>query len=102
MGGLINIDKDLKRAGLIDLGKARGSPTNLYGAVAKNMGIGMAHAATALATAPTHGMGNILLQSAIKAGSEAIGKATLNRRTRNALAPPPGGYNYNALNPPPP
>ncbi len=52
MHALINIDKDMKRATNIDLGKSRGSQTNLFGALAQATGIGLAHAG---ALAISHG-----------------------------------------------
>lgn len=89
MAHLIAIDTDLKRAGLIDLGKARGSPTNLLGALAQGMGLGAAHAGMA---ALSPGFGNLALQGAITHGTPILGKVMLNRKVRNHLAPPPGGY----------
>jgi hypothetical protein len=89
MQALISLDKDLKRAGLIDLGKARGSPTDLFGTLAKGMGIVGAHAGMAV-TSP--GLGNVLLHSALSKGEAAMGNWRLKSQTKNHLAPPPGGY----------
>jgi hypothetical protein len=94
MQGIIRIDKDLKRAGLIDLGKARGSPTNLFGALAKGMSIGAAHLGMA-ATAP--GLGNLILHQVASAGEGAINRLRLNSMVKKHLAPPPGGYRNRLL-----
>ncbi len=99
MRGLLNIGKDLKRADNIDLGKARGSPTNLLFSLAKGTGIGMAHAAFS-AMPGTTGVGNILLQGALDAAGKATGNVLLRRRVNRSLAPPPGGYDYSPLQPP--
>lgn len=101
MRGLIAIDTDLKRAGQIDLGKARGSPSNLFGVLAKDMGIGLAHAGTVALTGGNV-TGNILLQGAIQGGSNLLNRARLNTLTRKHLNPPPGGWQppANYLTPP--
>jgi hypothetical protein len=112
MQNLINVDSDLKRAARIDLGKPRGSPTNLFFTLSRAMGIGAAHAVTAAAT---HGSGvaNIMLQQAIQSGEARLGAWRLGRQVRRHLAPPEGGLttapgNYlnqgrpaSPLNPPP-
>lgn len=95
MRGLISIDTDLKRAGQIDLGKARGSPTDLFGTLAKGMGIVGAHVG-ALATSP--GIGNLVVQNALKSGDAMLGNLRLRSQTKKHLAPPPGGY-VRALDP---
>ena len=101
MQRLIAIDTDLKRAGQIDLGKARGSPTNLFGALAKDMGIGLAHAGTVALTGGNVGA-NLLLQGAVQSGSNLLNRARLNSLTRKHLAPPAGGFQPppNPLQPP--
>jgi hypothetical protein len=101
MEKLIALDKDLKRAGLIDLGKSRGSPTNLYGELAKGMGLAGAHAVTGLVAG---GIPNLLLQQAASGVNRMGGRLLLERRTRQHLNPPPGGYNdlYRPTETPPP
>lgn len=91
MQNLINIDQDLKRASRIDLGKARGSPTNLFFALSRAMGIGAAHLATAASSHFHGGMGNVLLQQGIKSTEEKLGNWRINRLSRRHLEPPPGG-----------
>jgi len=100
MRGLINIGKDLKRADNIDLGKARGSNTNLLFTLAQGTGIGMAHLGVAAATQGS-GIGNLLLQGAINAGRSATGNVLLRRAARKGLAEPRGGYDYGPVQPPP-
>jgi len=92
------IDKDLKRASNIDLGKARGSNTNLLFALAQAGGIGAAHLAIAAATegAP---LANLMLHGALKKGGELTGNVMLRRAVRRGLNPPPGGYDYGPVNP---
>ena len=82
MHALINIDKDLKRATNIDLGKSRSSQTNLFGALAQATGIGLAHAGALAVSRGTesrsipagrlgaaHKMtGNVLLRRAARRG----------------------------------
>ena len=85
MRSLINIDNDLKRAGLIRLGSAAGSPTNLLGALAGRLGIDGAH--TLLGAVP--GVGHM-----IKAGKELYDQRQLEKLTAQHLAPPEGGYVY--------
>lgn len=85
MQSLINIDKDLKRAGLIKLGAAAGSPTNLLGALAENLGMGAAH--SALSAIPVAG-------PILKAGADYLGQRRLQAMTAKHLAPPEGGYVY--------
>jgi hypothetical protein len=85
MRSLLNIDADLKRAGLIKLGAAAGSPTNLLGALAESAGINAAH--SVVGSIP--GIGPLL-----KTGKEALGKYKLDKLTEKHLAPPEGGYIY--------
>jgi hypothetical protein len=85
MRSLINIDTDLKRAGLIKLGGAAGSPTNLLGALAESTGIKAAH--SALGVIP--GVGPV-----IKAGADYMAQRRLDALTAKHLAPPTGGYAY--------
>jgi len=99
MHGLINIDKDLKRATNIDLGKARGSETNLFFTLAQATGLGAAHAGAA-ALSGGNPTASLLLQGAINQGHRITGNALLNRAVKKGLAPPPGGYDYNPLTPP--
>lgn len=83
MRALINIDKDLKRAGLIKMGTAAGSPTNLLGALAQSAGIDAAH--SMLGSVP--GIGPIL-----KTGADFMAKRRLDALIEKHLAPPTGGY----------
>jgi hypothetical protein len=92
MQGLIDINKDLKRASRIDLGKARGSPTNLYGEVAKAAGLAGVHA---LLGSATGGVGNVAMQLA----APQVRSWQLNRLTQRHLADPPGGFPRNELGP---
>ena len=81
---LMRIDDDLKRAARIDLGKPRGSPTNLYFELAQGLGIAGAHSLIA-------GMGPVAhvgLQVGIGALQRRIGAANLNRLVRRALDDP--------------
>lgn len=98
MQRLININQDLKRAGRIDLGKPRGSPTNLFFELAGALGITGAHALTAAVTAgtPFGGIANIGVQTGISAMQRRLGQRRINLLTDQALQPPPGG-----LTPPP-
>ena len=96
MTSLIDIDKDLKRAGNIDLGKARGSPTNLYFEVAQALGLAGAHAIVGASGAG--GVGNLFLQQGLNIAAPKIRGWRINSLTQKHLAPPPGGYN--ALQPP--
>lgn len=89
MAKLTAIDQDLKRAGRIDLGKPRGSPTNLFFEIANGLGLAGVHAATAFATSGTGGVGNIVAQGMINAAKQRAGAFTLNRLTNRHLAPPP-------------
>lgn len=100
MRGLINLDKDLKRASNIDLGKARGSPTALYLTVANALGLGgmgLAHSLVAAAGQAHGGVGNIILQRSMNAAKDKVGSLRINALTNKHLAPPPGGFTYNAL-----
>jgi hypothetical protein len=101
MQGLINISKDLKRAGNIDLGKARGSNTNLLFSLAQGMGVGAAHMGMAAATAGAP-VANVILHGALKQGGAVISRMRLNSAVRRHLSPPPGGYDYNYLQNGPP
>jgi hypothetical protein len=92
MQGLIDINKDLKRASRIDLCKARGSPTNLYGEVAKAAGLAGVHA---LLGAGTGGIGNVALQLA----APQVRSWQLNRLTQQHLTDPKGGFPRNQLGP---
>jgi hypothetical protein len=106
MQRLINVDQDLKRAGRIDLGKPRGSSTNLFFELAGALGIAGVHAATAAATAgtPFGGIANVGVQTGISSIQNRMGRRRLNRLTREALEPPVGGLTQppgNALQPSP-
>jgi hypothetical protein len=96
MRSLMNIDNDLKRAGLIKLGAAAGSPTNLLGALAGRMGLGAAHM-VAGHLAP--GIGNMILHAGGDAAMGALGKYRLDKLTAKHLAPPEGGYVYPGATP---
>lgn len=85
MRSLINIDNDLKRAGLIRLGAAAGSPTNLLGALAEQVGLSAAH--SAVGTIPVIG-------PALKVGADYLGQRRLEALTAKHLAEPEGGYVY--------
>jgi hypothetical protein len=98
MRALINIDTDLKRAGLIKLGSAAGSPTNLLGALAQSMGLGAAHLAVGN-VAP--GLGNLALQGGIKALAGPLAKYRLDKLAAKHLAEPEGGYKFPEPEPPP-
>lgn len=84
---LIAIHRDLKRANNIELGEARGSPTNLRGAVASAIGMPMAHAAAGAVLGP---MGNAALHAGMKVVEPMLGARRLGRLTDEHLAPPPG------------
>lgn len=85
MRSLINIDTDLKRAGLIKLGSAAGSPTNLLGALAESAGLDAAH--SALHAVPA--IGPIL-----SVGQKYLANRKLQQDTAKHLAPPEGGYRF--------
>ena len=99
MHALINIDKDMKRATNIDLGKSRGSQTNLFGALAQATGIGLAHAG-ALAISHGNPAANLFLQGALGTAHKMTGNVLLRRAARRGLAPPDEGFDYNPLTPP--
>jgi hypothetical protein len=99
MHGLINIDKDLKRATNIDLGKARGSETNLFFTLAKATGLGLSHAGAA-ALSGGNPTASLLLQGAINQGHRITGNVLLRRAVRRGLSPPAEGFDYNPLTPP--
>lgn len=83
MRALINIDTDLKRAGLIKLGAAAASPTNLLGALAESAGVDAAH--SVLGVVP--GIGPLL-----RTGQKYLAQKQLEKLTKKHLAPPEGGY----------
>jgi ddrB-like ParB superfamily domain len=85
MRALINIDTDLKRAGLIKLGAAAGSPTNLLGALAEKAGLNAAHAIVG----KIPGVGGLLSE-----GAKYFSDRKLIADTAKHLAPPEGGYTY--------
>ena len=87
---LIDIDNDLKRSGNIDLGKARGSPTNLYFELAKALGIAGVHGITGFAG--FGGIGNIAVQGGMNLLGQQAGRMRLNRLVEQAHQPPKGGY----------
>lgn len=85
MRTIIDVDKDLKRAGLIKVGAPRGAQTNLLGSLAASLGV---KAATKVAQAiPVVGR-------FVKEGSEAMSQYRLDQLTKKHLAPPEGGYVY--------
>ena len=79
MQKLINLDMDLKRARLINLGKPRGSPTNMLRALSHSLGIETAH--KVLGAMP--GVGSF-----IKAGTDLYNQHQLDTLTAKHLAPP--------------
>jgi hypothetical protein len=83
MRSLINIDMDLKRAGLIRLGGPRGSPTNLLGALAESAGLDAAH--KLLGSVPVVG-------KALSVGQQYLAQRKMIADTAKHLAPPEGGY----------
>lgn len=85
MRSLINIDTDLKRAGLIKLGAAAGSPTNLLGALAEKAGLSAAH--EIVGKIPV--VGGLLSE-----GQKYLAQRKLFADTAKHLAPPDGGYTY--------
>jgi hypothetical protein len=86
MGNLMNIDDDLKRAGRIDLGKPRGSPTNLYFELAKGLGIAGAHSLAA-GLGP---VGNVGVQIGVGALQRMSANMRLNKLVDQSLNYPPG------------
>jgi hypothetical protein len=90
MGKLLDLNSDLKRMGNIDLGKARGSSTNLMGSLAQATGLAGAHA-VAGAIAP--GVGNMMVHGATQGYKAVIAPKLearkLNKLTAQHLAPPP-------------
>jgi hypothetical protein len=90
MRGLIDIDNDLKRSSNIYLGKAHGSPTNLFGEVAKAAGLAGAHSLAAHVAGP---VGNFVLHQTLP----IVSNMRMNRLTRMHLAPPPGGFRPNPM-----
>jgi hypothetical protein len=86
MGNLMNIDDDLKRAGRIDLGKPRGSPTNLYFELAKGLGIAGAHSLAA-GLGP---VGNVGVQIGVGALQRMSANMRLNKLVEQSLNYPPG------------
>jgi hypothetical protein len=85
MRSLINIDTDLKRAGLIKLGAAAGSPTNLLGALAQTAGLDAAHSAVG---------GIPVVGKMIGPAVNYMIQRKLINDTAKHLAPPEGGYTY--------
>lgn len=85
MRSMINIDTDLKRAGLIRLGAAAGSPTNLLGALAEKAGLDAAH--SVVGALPYVG-------PALNAIPKYLADRKLINDTAKHLAPPEGGYTY--------
>lgn len=90
MRSLINIDKDLKRAGLIKLGAAAGSPTNLLGALAESAGLDAAH--SALRAIPVAG-------PLLSTGQKYLAQRKILSDTARHLAPPDGGYRFPSSTP---
>jgi hypothetical protein len=91
MRSLINIDTDLKRAGLIRLGSARGSPTNLLGALAEQAGLDAAHSIAG--QVPYVG-------GLISAVPKYLAQRKMIADTVKHLAEPEGGYTYPEPEPP--
>lgn len=91
MRSMINIDNDLKRAGLIKLGSAAGSQTNLLGALAQKAGLDAAHSV----------VGKIpLVGGALSVGQKYLADRKMFADTAKHLAPPEGGYIYPEPEPP--
>ena len=87
---LLDINDDLKRAARIDMGKPRGSPTNLFFELASSLGIAGTHAITAAATSgtPLAGIANVGVQTGLTAIQRRMGARRLHRMTQEALEPP--------------
>ncbi len=85
MRAMINIDNDLKRAGLIKVGAPNASPTNLLGALARDAGLDAAH--SAMRAVP-------LVGRTLSAGQKILAQRKLVSDTAKHLAPPEGGYRY--------
>lgn len=85
MRSMINIDTDLKRAGLIRLGAAAGSPTNLLGALAEKAGLDAAH--SIVGSLPYVG-------PVLNVVPKYLADRKLIADTAKHLAPPEGGYRY--------
>ena len=80
---LINVDKDIKRAGLIKVGAPRGSQTNLMGALADKIGGAVA----------MHVVKGVPVVGKLAGGlKDAYTEFDLDRMLKKHLAPPPGGY----------
>jgi hypothetical protein len=93
-GKMLDINDDLKRAGRIDLGSPRGSPTNLYFELANGLGIVGAH--SLMQAAGGGPVGSLLMQGGMDAVRQKLANFRLNRLVDNALnyppqAPPPAG-----------
>jgi hypothetical protein len=96
-GKLMDINDDLKRAGRIDLGSPRGSPTNLYFELANGLGIVGAHSIMqAVGGGP---VGSAVLQGGISALKQRLANMRLNSLVERSLNYPPQGP---APNPNPP
>lgn len=85
MRRIIAIDTDLKRAGLIKLGAAAGSSTNLLGALAEKAGLDAAH--SVLGAVPYVG-------PVLNAVPKYLAQRKLINDTAKHLAEPEGGYTY--------
>lgn len=85
MRALINIDTDMKRAGLIKLGAATNSSTNLLGALAEKAGLNAAH--SIVSKVPVVG-------GLVSEGAKYIADRKLTADAAKHIAPPAGGYSY--------
>lgn len=102
MQRLIHINNDLKRDSNIDLGKARGSPTHLYGEVARALGVAGGHVlggAVELAAGGT-GLVSVVARGATERLGNMASRFRANQLTRRHLAEPKGGMKPNPLNQP--
>lgn len=85
MRSLMNIDADLKRAGLIKLGAAAGSPTNLLGALAERAGLDVAHKVASAIPG---------VSAAISPALKLLADRKFAKDAARHIAPPEGGYTY--------
>ncbi len=83
MRTLINIDTDLKRAGLIKMGAPRGSQTNLMGYLSDRLGRDAA--VKLLGAIP-------VVRQAVKPMFDVLNEMHLDKLARQHTEPPLGGY----------
>jgi hypothetical protein len=82
---LLNVDKDLKRAGLIKMGAPRGSQTNFLGYLAQRLGMDAAKKITG---------GIPVVGGPLKEILGVIDEFHLDSLARQHVSPPKGGYTY--------